>query len=206
MAKLTDEEKKERIKIRQREWYRNNKDKWKVYQQKNKAARRNQRKEHYKNNAEELKAKAKKYQDSLDKERKKELSKNRLMWTHNNLERQKATNKRYRLKYPERYRVHCLKRKARKLNATPSWLIDCEVERKRLHQIYLLSRLLKKADGILRHVDHMWPLSDGGPHWSGNLQILTATENLKKHAKVCPIIKKQIQLNLEEERLNGNTN
>ena len=43
----------------------------------------------------------------------------------------------------------------------------------------------------------MWPLSDGGPHWSGNLQIITAEQNLSKSASVCEETKKIIQESLE---------
>jgi len=31
----------------------------------------------------------------------------------------------------------------------------------------------------------MWPLADGGPHWSGNLQVIPAEENWSKSASVC---------------------
>ena len=56
----------------------------------------------------------------------------------------------------------------------------------------------------------MWPLSDGGPHWSGNLQIITAKENMTKGDKVCKLIKKSIRESLsiiskeaeERERIN----
>jgi len=89
-------------------------------------------------------------------------------------------------------------RRARKRNLIPKWLNNCPVEKKRLNQIYLLSRIYANADGEKRHIDHMWPLSDGGPHWSGNLQILTATKNLEKGAYSCPKLKKQMKLNLKE--------
>jgi hypothetical protein len=92
-------------------------------------------------------------------------------------------------------------RRARKRNSVPKWINNCPVERKRLHQIYLLSRIYAKADGIERHVDHMWPLSDGGPHWSGNLQVLTKEENLEKGAYSCPKLKKQMKLNLKEAKV-----
>jgi len=46
----------------------------------------------------------------------------------------------------------------------------------------------------------MWPLSKGGPHWSGNLQILTATENLSKSDSVCKLTKKNIKASLKIAR------
>ena len=91
-----------------------------------------------------------------------------------------------------------LRRAQKKKLNVPQWLKNCPVEKKRLNQIYLLSRIYANADGEKRHVDHMWPLSDGGPHWSGNLQILTATKNLEKGAYSCPKLKKQMKLNLKE--------
>tara|TARA_R110000803_G_scaffold123454_1_gene191400 strand:- start:35 stop:544 length:510 start_codon:yes stop_codon:yes gene_type:complete len=95
---------------------------------------------------------------------------------------------------------HNANRRARKKRAIPAWLKNCEIEKRRVYTVYLLSRLLAKADGIQRHVDHMVPLSDGGPHWSGNLQVLTKEQNLEKGTYSCPKLKKQIKLNLKEAR------
>ena len=92
-------------------------------------------------------------------------------------------------------------RRARKKRAIPAWLRSCPVEKRRVYTVYLLSRLLANADGIERHVDHMVPLSDGGPHWSGNLQVLTATDNMDKGAYSCPKLKKQMKLNLKEAKV-----
>lgn len=91
-------------------------------------------------------------------------------------------------------------RRARKRNAIPKFLRNCEVEKQRLRDIYKLSQLFSGATGIEHHVDHMVPLSKGGPHWSGNLQILTATENLTKNAKLCKTLKKNIKASLEIAR------
>lgn len=85
--------------------------------------------------------------------------------------------------------------------ATPAFLRGNEKEIKRINGIYRLRDTMIRYTGIPYHVDHMWPIADGGPHWSGNLQILTAKDNLSKHAKVCAVIKSEIRLMLEEERL-----
>ena len=209
MAKLTDEEKKQRKAAHAAKYYKKHREREikrvAKYYADNREKIAVKSREYNKNNAEKISIRNKNYRANLSEEKRNRMLKEKLIWAQNNPEKAKANAKKYRQKYPEKGRVRCLKRRARKLNATPSWLIGCEVERKRLHQIYLLSNLFQKADGIPRHVDHMWPLSDGGPHWSGNLQILSATENLKKHDKVCPIIKKQIQLNLEETKQDGDT-
>lgn len=85
------------------------------------------------------------------------------------------------------------KRRALKIKQIPTQVRDCPIEKKRLYHTYKLCALFTKATGVKHHVDHMWPLSDGGPHWSGNLQIITATENMSKNDKVDPNIKATIQ-------------
>ena len=89
------------------------------------------------------------------------------------------------------------KRRALKKNQIPKYLIGCPLEKDRLTKIYKLRAIISEATGVEHHVDHMWPLSDGGPHWSGNLQIITAEENLSKFASVCEETKKVIQESLE---------
>ena len=84
------------------------------------------------------------------------------------------------------------KRRAFKLKQIPVHLRECPHEKKRLVQIYKLRNILSEATGVQHHVDHMWPLSDGGPHWSGNLQVIPAEENLSKSASVCEDIKATI--------------
>ncbi len=50
--------------------------------------------------------------------------------------------------------------------------------------VYVFSRFKSKVTGIEHHVDHKHPISKGGNHHPSNLQILTATENLSKGARV----------------------
>jgi hypothetical protein len=77
------------------------------------------------------------------------------------------------------------KRRALKRKQVPVHLRDCPHEKKRLLEIYKLRTILSEATGVQHHVDHMWPLAAGGPHWSGNLQVIPAEENLSKNASVC---------------------
>ena len=70
------------------------------------------------------------------------------------------------------------KRRAAKLQRTPSW-VDFEA----IKAVYAEARRLEVLDGIPRHVDHEIPLQGelvSGLHIASNLQILTAQENLSK--------------------------
>ena len=69
-------------------------------------------------------------------------------------------------------------RRARQLRATPPW-----VENSAFNSIYYEAQKLTKQTGVEYHVDHIIPLKHDlvcGLHVPWNLQILTATENLKK--------------------------
>ena len=135
-----------------------------------------------------------------------ELNKKKKTWAEKNKEYVKDYSKKYKAKHyqdnKEKYCGRAAQRKALKLNAIPSYLKDCKVEKRRMLNTYKLSIAITKATGTQHHVDHMWPLADGGPHWSGNLQIITAEENLRKHATVDPTVKATIQeMLIEEEQM-----
>ena len=109
-------------------------------------------------------------------------------------------SKAYREANKEVVAARNVKRRALKINAVPKFLRSCQEEKKRLQEIYKLRQLLSDATGIVYHVDHMWPLSDGGPHWSGNLQVITEQENLSKGASVDEEIKATIKEGLKYAR------
>jgi hypothetical protein len=91
------------------------------------------------------------------------------------------------------------RRRAITANAIPKHLETCPLEKSSVSNTYLLAKLVSECTGVNHHVDHMWPLADGGPHWSGNLQIIPAEDNLRKHAKVCENTKATIKESLEWE-------
>ena len=73
------------------------------------------------------------------------------------------------------------KRKACKLQQTPSWS-----ETEEIAELYSWAAHLQKVTGIQMHVDHVVPLQ--GKHVSGlhcvdNLKVITAKENLTKGNK-----------------------
>jgi hypothetical protein len=115
-------------------------------------------------------------------------------WAANNKERLREYSKTYsslgkRKEYQQKnkhiYQNNSAKYRALKRKQIPIHLRDCSHEKQRMLQIYKLSNIISVATGVQHHVDHMWPLNDGGPHWSGNLQVIPAYDNLSKNASVC---------------------
>lgn len=59
-----------------------------------------------------------------------------------------------------------------------------EAEKLMIKYRYEDARRLSQETGVKHEVDHVWPLSKGGPHLPWNLQILTKDENREKGAKI----------------------
>lgn len=53
-----------------------------------------------------------------------------------------------------------------------------------MQAIYKRAKLLSEITGIQYHVDHIWPISKGGLHVPWNLQVIPATDNIKKGASI----------------------
>jgi 5-methylcytosine-specific restriction endonuclease McrA len=185
---------KERIAARYKAHYQANKEKIKAYNKAHYEANKEKaivtKKAYYEANKEEMKAYQAAYRKA-NKEKKKAYNKAHY---EANKEKVAAYNK---ANGPRRNATEA-KRKALKIKNLPTQVRDCPIEKKRLYITYKLCALFTKATGVKHHVDHMWPLSDGGPHWSGNLQIITAEENLSKKDKVDPNIKATIQEMLKD--------
>ena len=114
---------------------------------------------------------------------KEKIAANKRAWREANADKVNADNSR---------------RKALRLKLIPKHLKNCPVEKQRVLDIFKLCRLISMATGVKHHVDHMWPVSNGGPEWSGNMQIITAHENQTKHASVDLELKHNIQQSLKE--------
>jgi hypothetical protein len=74
------------------------------------------------------------------------------------------------------------RRRAAELNATPDWLTA--IHKAQIAEYYEVATALETQTGIKHHVDHIIPLKAkiaSGLHVPWNLQVLTATENLRKH-------------------------
>ena len=192
---------KEKIAAKQRKWYIDNKEKvrdlGRAYYKANIEYSKECRKEYRKANKEKLAASTKAYREANKEKIKayREANKEKIRitykkWAEANKEKIKAYSasvkrSEYYQKNKHNFQNYTAKRRSLKRKQIPVHLRDCPQEKKRLTQTYKLSNILTKATGVQHHVDHMWPLADGGPHWSGNLQVIPAKENMSKHASVC---------------------
>ena len=98
------------------------------------------------------------------------------------LPKQRAYNCEYRKRHPELAALRYAARKAAKLKATPHW---CDLEA--VAEIYRQAAQLSIDTGTPYEVDHIVPLRSKlvcGLHIPINLQILTRTENRRKHTKI----------------------
>jgi len=164
------------------------------YYQKNREQRIDYQKNYYESNREDrLRYRKYHYQKNRD-----EILQWQRQHYQKNREKARELGKKHYQQNREVYYFYREKRRASKIKAIPKLIVDCMVEKKRLVQIYRLRDLLTKASGVQHHVDHIWPLSKGGPHWSGNLQIITAEENLSKGDSMCEETARVIQESLDE--------
>ena len=70
-------------------------------------------------------------------------------------------------------------KRARKRKATPAWSNP-----KARRAIYRLAKKMTDETGIVHHVDHIVPLKSkyvSGLHCEANLQVIPATDNMRKH-------------------------
>lgn len=104
-------------------------------------------------------------------------------WRDANPEAVKELNaKVYRRHYEQRPDYYAAKANRRR-RGMKEWPCS-EIEKLMIKYRYENARRLTKETGVKYEVDHIWPLSKGGPHLPWNLQIITKTENLSKGAKV----------------------
>lgn len=110
-------------------------------------------------------------------------------WYYSNheyaLKRSKIYGEKWRKKNPDKHCARQNRRRANKLNATPSWLTESH----KLHIAckYSLAAMLSKNTEEQYHVDHIVPLKGKtvcGLHVPWNLRVIPAQENLRKSNKI----------------------
>lgn len=152
----------------------------KRYYQKNKEKINTERRSKYRNNPDSILR--------LNKEWKKRnpdtVRKSMRKWEANNPDQVRKNRLKHYKKHVNKYIAKEAKRRARKIQAVPSW-----ANHEKIKTIYAECAKLTKETKIKHHVDHIYPLQSDymcGLHVENNLQILTAEENFKKSNKVWP--------------------
>ena len=90
--------------------------------------------------------------------------------------------KKSRQENPEQWAAYAAKRRAAKLQRTPSWLDEEQLWL--IKEFYVLAKERERCTGIKWHVDHVIPLQGddvSGLHTPENLQVIPAIENLRKN-------------------------
>lgn len=98
-----------------------------------------------------------------------------------NRDKHNANSRRWAKINPAKRRTMMARYRAAKFSAAPWW-----ADKKEIGKVYAESRLRTVETGIQHHVDHIYPLQGigfTGLHVPWNLQILTATENIRKGNK-----------------------
>jgi hypothetical protein len=94
-------------------------------------------------------------------------------------------NKNFRKRHPDKHAARQAKRRADKMQATPSWI--SAQQKQEISYLYWLAKDLSKISGESYHVDHIIPLKNDlvcGLHVPWNLQVLPADLNLSKGNKI----------------------
>jgi hypothetical protein len=110
-------------------------------------------------------------------------------WRKNNLghEGSKIAKRAYKKNNPGKVLADTVKRRAAKLQRTPSWLTSDD--HWIMEQAYELASMRTKLFGFSWHVDHIIPLQGklaSGFHTPYNLQVIPAAENISKSNKFIP--------------------
>ena len=130
---------------------------------------------------EELKAHQKEWRDK----NKDKMYKKSLEWRKNNLDRYKELQNKSKKNNSAKVNARNAKRRADKLQRTPSWLTKDDFWL--ITEAYELAKLRTKHFGFAWHVDHIIPLKGklvSGLHVPLNLQVIEGIENMKKNNRI----------------------
>ena len=108
-------------------------------------------------------------------------------WAHANPTKVVESSKKWKKNNPAKANAHNAKRRAAKLQRTPTWLTKAALQR--IEKKYEMATLMSGFLGVELHVDHIIPLQGdlvSGLHVPENLQMIFAEDNLSKNNKFTP--------------------
>ena len=122
----------------------------------------------------------------------------RRKWEKKNPEAKARWDKKWRDANPEAVKEHNRKSYRKHYASNPGYYVakasvrkgkmrewPCsKIEELMIRYRYEDARRLSRETGVKHHVDHIIPLSKGGPHLPWNLRVITKDENLSKGAKI----------------------
>lgn len=180
-------ENKERYRATGKIWTERNWDKVRSYQAEYRAANAEKieagKIEYRKKNAERLREKAKRYYHA----NKEQVNTRKKLWDSENKERRKAHLQKYYEENKDLFTAAAGRRRAATLKRTPAWLTDEDFFR--METMYLYTKSMAQTTGRSYHVDHILPLRGkyvSGLHVPDNLQVLEASENIRKNNRWVP--------------------
>lgn len=124
------------------------------------------------------------YKNYFAKNKEKENARS-LSYRHRNLTKARESAVLWAKKNPEKKNAANATRRSKKINQTPAWLTDSQLDE--IVSAYKLARDLSVSTGIPHHVDHIVPLNSpivSGLHVPWNLQVITAAENCRKNNRL----------------------
>jgi 5-methylcytosine-specific restriction endonuclease McrA len=104
-------------------------------------------------------------------------------WRESNPEAVRENNRKSYIRHYQENREYYIAKANIRRNKMHKWPCS-EIEKLLIRYRYEDARQLTNEAGVEHHVDHIWPLSRGGPHLPWNLRVVTKTENLSKGAKL----------------------
>jgi hypothetical protein len=102
-----------------------------------------------------------------------------IRWRANNPELSKQRMREWQIKNAAKTVAYTQKRDAQRKASIPADCWESIVD-----GLYEIAERISRCTGIAHQVDHIWPISKGGSHCHRNLQVIPASLNRKKSARL----------------------
>lgn len=181
VGKWLNPDQAERARQQTREWLENNRGRARAATKAWAAANAEYRKEYAAKYHEENAERIKKYRKDYHARNRDRRNAQSTEYRNNNREYMRNLWRTYVKNNPEKNAAKSARRRAMEANVPQA---HSEIETLMIDYYYNEMRRLTEETGIQHHVDHIWPISRGGPHLPWNLTVMVGSENCSKGAKI----------------------